>query len=269
MAYKLITGNTGHAVTPADDGCLQKGLVGNGLIRLGNTGTVYKNSLSIDSTGKYALICPGTYLFQGRHIEIDSDVTLSVSSGMQGAQVGFLFNRTTAGLETITPAIADADETLLTDIDLQDSGFISFGILGQEIDGTVYIKSENVAYVRTVDSLSNPIMYSEHITNMDTFVGAQKLLSIPASVGIVPGRYLAILSVQFKSAPTSNPIGLKIRFEGNSKYDYVVESREAALQVVGIHEFTKDTANYAVEGYIWHPTEDLSIKDLKFQLVFL
>lgn len=271
--YKLVTGNTGVAVTPSDDGAFNKYLIGLDLyymgIWTGNTSNEYgKVMVDQKDSGTGAYMQEGEYLFQGRHIRLFDSVSVDVSSAEDGALIGFKYNRTADGIESIEPTVGAASAEILSDIDLQTSGIIIFGELGIDTEGNRYLKTNYVKQLRVFSDISNTFSYSVHQTDVQTPIGATKLINIPNSV-LSEKKYLVLLSIITETAPPTNPTEIKIRFAGNSAYDYVTQSKEKALQVVGIHEFTLDDFfdnTKTIDAYIWNQDGEMTIKDLKFEV---
>lgn len=271
--YKLVTGNTGLTVTPADDGALRKYLIGYGLYYLGiwtgDTSNEYgKVMITQSELNTKACMQAGEYLFQGRHIRLFDNVIVDVSAAEEGALIGFMYNRAADGTESIEPIVKAADAVTLADIDLQNSGIIVFGTLGIDTDGNRYIEKNYVEQLRVFADVTNTFSKSIHQTDVQIPIGATKLVSIPHS-DLTNKKYLVILSIITDTAPPTNPTEIKIRFAGNSAYDYVVRSKETALQVVGIHEFTLDDVfdyTTTIDAYIWNQDGAMTIKDLKFEI---
>ena len=269
MAVKLVTGNTGAAVAPAEDGNLYKGIIGDGLIRLRGESeeSIY---LKEQDAKKLLTLHEGTYIYLGRQIEIvggetflfgDSDITA-------GDMFGFWYSRSDTGVESLEKGQTQDKTYILEDINLQTQGFIPFCTIGKDKDGISNIETVWAKEVRTLNELSNPFIYDDHQRGGKIEVGSNTLISVPPEQTIKHGRYLSVLSLQLAAAPTPEPISVKIRFEDNTDYDYVADSREAAMQIVGIHEFLPDAKNLTARGYIWNPAEnqEIEIVDLKFQL---
>ena len=259
MDYELVTGK-GVTITPAKQGAIYKGIVGDGLVKIypDDARTVYTEG------NTSAKICAGTYLYKGRHIEIYNDIIYDLSNVEDGAFIGFMYTRTDTS-EVIEQTVQPAGTMKLTNPDLQTSGLIPFASFAWDGD-KIAIQEKYVVLTSSMEDTANPIIIKESIYDTLVSGGSTKLFSLDSAP---KGMYLVLFDVLIDQEPTKY-LEIKVKSRTDNARDHSIEIKTKAGQVAAIYECKTEEASLGpfVEAYLWNPdqTQELTVTKAHFEL---